>query len=101
MDDGEKCAGIAERRSSPSKVMPAESSKSGECPDTVMEFDQMFLRSANAMLNGWMKGNMRGHSGENIEPFRVVDDARGVLKRMGLAFASASRGSISTARVFC
>ena len=52
MDDGEKCAGIAERRSSPSKVMPAESSKSGECPDTVMEFDQSFIRSARAMLNG-------------------------------------------------
>jgi hypothetical protein len=48
-----------------------------------------------------MKENMRGHSEEKVEPFRIVEDARGVFKRMGLAFASASHdvSSSCTARV--
>ena len=44
-----------------------------------MEFDQSFLRLANAI---WIKQNKRTRGGENIEPFQIVDDARGVLKRM-------------------
>ncbi len=39
----------------------------------------------------WMKENKHRHSGEKVESFRIVGGARGVLKRIGLGFASASR----------
>ncbi len=49
----------------------------------------------------WAMGKTRGHSKEMTEPLRLAGDARGVFKRMGLAFSSASHNVSSsyTARV--